>query len=361
MVLAPRLSTGKRKNTIPEASPRKSYTIMFNKNGCLLVGTQAQFRTLGEITIMRYLLFPLDAPYRKRNLKKNPALEDGSLINMKAPVQEYPDKDPDEQYEGEDSSFDEEFSVDEYIQDDDFNDYGNSYGGDDEEDRKEMPIAIQSSFFESLQNQLDLLALDDKSFLIGAAATVLLEVIISVNAIINFCPNDKCIPAAVATKIAAKDRKCKGKRYGGETTKGAPSRLHRFRQCRIRTGRCKRNGIPVPLIALRNFITVVQVNVPLFALGGSPSPALDDYADGVNTLSFFYLQTLMIALFLAHKSVKGVVNTRITYSFRDDEFTLLAYFRVDRPDKSLEKIGLGDKAAILWRLCRRLPLVSLRI
>ncbi|MGJ1434069.1 RNA polymerase factor sigma-54 [Sphingobacterium spiritivorum] len=122
-----------------------------------------------QIQFIKLLQVPtvsLDARI-KEELEENPALEDGSLINMNEPVQEYPDKDPDEQYEGEDNSFDEEFSVDEYIQDDDFNDYGNSYGGDDEEDRKEMPIAIQSSFFESLQNQLDLLALDDKNFLIG--------------------------------------------------------------------------------------------------------------------------------------------------------------------------------------------------
>jgi hypothetical protein len=28
---------------------------------------------------------------------------------------------------------------------------------------------------------------------------------------------------------------------------------------------------------------------------------------------------------------------------RDDEFTLLAYFRADRPEEALKKIGLGEK------------------
>ncbi|WP_270090290.1 RNA polymerase factor sigma-54 [Sphingobacterium sp. SYP-B4668] len=122
-----------------------------------------------QIQFIKLLQVPtvsLDARI-KEELEENPALEDGSLINMNEPVQEYPDKDPDEQFEGEDNSFEEDFSVDEYIQEGDFSDYGSSYGGDDEDDRKEIPIAVQNSFFENLQNQLDLLALDDKDFLIG--------------------------------------------------------------------------------------------------------------------------------------------------------------------------------------------------
>ncbi|HEX7365974.1 MAG TPA: fructose-6-phosphate aldolase, partial [Pelobium sp.] len=39
----------------------------------------------------------------------------------------------------------------------------------------------------------------------------------------------------------------------------------------------------------------------------------------------------------------------------DDHFTLLAYFRVDRPDKSLEKIGLADKAAYIMETVKDLP------
>jgi len=40
---------------------------------------------------------------------------------------------------------------------------------------------------------------------------------------------------------------------------------------------------------------------------------------------------------------------------RDDSFTLLAYFRVDRPDKSLDKIGLGDKAEYIMKMVQELP------
>jgi hypothetical protein len=40
---------------------------------------------------------------------------------------------------------------------------------------------------------------------------------------------------------------------------------------------------------------------------------------------------------------------------RDDKFTLLAYFRVDRPDKSLEKLGLGDKQDYIMEMVKDLP------
>lgn len=102
----------------------------------------------------------------KEELEENPALEDGSLANMNDPVEEYPDKDPEEYDNGEDS-FDEEFSVEDYIQEDDYKDYGSNYSSDDEDEQKEIPIAIQDSFFEKLQSQLDLLALSDKQYLIG--------------------------------------------------------------------------------------------------------------------------------------------------------------------------------------------------
>src|SRR6202000_1424173 len=42
--------------------------------------------------------------------------------------------------------------------------------------------------------------------------------------------------------------------------------------------------------------------------------------------------------------VKGVAKIPDYVQLRDDKFTLLAYFRVDRPEKSLDKIGLGEQA-----------------
>lgn len=102
----------------------------------------------------------------KEELEENPALEDGSLANMNDALEDYPDNDPDD-YEKKDESIEEEFSLEEYIQEDDYKDYGNNYGNDDDDDNKEIPIAIQDSFFEKLQNQLDLLALSDKQYLVG--------------------------------------------------------------------------------------------------------------------------------------------------------------------------------------------------
>ena len=103
----------------------------------------------------------------KEELEENPALEDGSLANMNDPVEEYPDKDPDDYENNSEDSYEEEFSLEEYIQEDDFKDYGSNFNNDDDDDHKEIPIAIQDSFFEKLQNQLDLLALSDKQYLIG--------------------------------------------------------------------------------------------------------------------------------------------------------------------------------------------------
>lgn len=123
-----------------------------------------------QIQFIKLLQVPtatLDARI-KEELEENPALEDGSLTNMNDPIDEYPDKDPDEDFSSEENSYEEEFSVEEYIQDDDFREYSNNnYSPDDDEDRKEIPIAVQDSFFEGLQRQLDLLALSDKDYTIG--------------------------------------------------------------------------------------------------------------------------------------------------------------------------------------------------
>lgn len=103
----------------------------------------------------------------KEELEENPALEDGSLTNMNDPIEEYPDKDPDDYENNSEDGFEEEFSLEEYIQEDDYKDYSNNYSNDDDDDHKEIPIAVQDSFFEKLQNQLDLLALSDKQYLVG--------------------------------------------------------------------------------------------------------------------------------------------------------------------------------------------------
>lgn len=106
----------------------------------------------------------------KEELEDNPALEDLSLANMNEPAEEYPDKDPDDNFNSEDSQESpDEFNVDDYLQDDNINDYGSKYeqNGEEDEERKEIPIAVQNSFFESLQAQLHLVPLSDNDFRIG--------------------------------------------------------------------------------------------------------------------------------------------------------------------------------------------------
>src|SRR3569833_1193593 len=107
----------------------------------------------------------------KEELEENPALEDLSLTNLNEPEEQYPDRDPEEDsYNGdEEQGPADEFNIDDYLQEDNLNEYGSRYdqNGDDDDDRKEIPIAVQSSFFENLQAQLDLAVLSDKDFRIG--------------------------------------------------------------------------------------------------------------------------------------------------------------------------------------------------
>lgn len=53
--------------------------------------------------------------------------------------------------------------------------------------------------------------------------------------------------------------------------------------------------------------------------------------------------------------VKGVAKIPDYVQLRDDAFTLLAYFRVDRPERALEKCGLGEKAEYIMGIVRELP------
>lgn len=53
--------------------------------------------------------------------------------------------------------------------------------------------------------------------------------------------------------------------------------------------------------------------------------------------------------------VKGIAKIPDYIQLRDDKFTLLAYFRVDRPEKALDKCGLGDKADEINELIKNLP------
>jgi hypothetical protein len=53
--------------------------------------------------------------------------------------------------------------------------------------------------------------------------------------------------------------------------------------------------------------------------------------------------------------VKGIAKIPDYVQLRDEKFTLLAYFRLDRPDKSLEKLGLTDKIPYIMSEINDLP------
>lgn len=57
---------------------------------------------------------------------------------------------------------------------------------------------------------------------------------------------------------------------------------------------------------------------------------------------------------------KGKVKIPDYVQIRDEEFTLLAYFRADRPERSLEKIGLGDRIAEIKKIIERIPFGRLK-
>lgn len=104
----------------------------------------------------------------KEELEENPALEDISLTDMNEVVEDYPDKDPDDDFNTDDKGDElDDFNIEDYLQEDNLNDYGNRYDNDDDEDRKELPIAVSNTFFENLQAQLDLVPLDDRSYMIA--------------------------------------------------------------------------------------------------------------------------------------------------------------------------------------------------
>lgn len=58
--------------------------------------------------------------------------------------------------------------------------------------------------------------------------------------------------------------------------------------------------------------------------------------------------------------VKGTAKIPDYVQLRDDNFTLLAYFRVDRPEKALVKAGLGDREQELIELIKEMPYGKIR-
>lgn len=53
--------------------------------------------------------------------------------------------------------------------------------------------------------------------------------------------------------------------------------------------------------------------------------------------------------------MKGIAKIPDYIQLRDEQFTLLAYFRVDRPEKSIEKCGLSEHCDYINELIKTMP------
>ncbi len=100
----------------------------------------------------------------KKELEENPALEEGSeedddISPLEAEEDQYEDNDKDQ----------EEFTIDDYIQEDEIPEYrlqANNYSKEDEK-RSEIPFSVGSTFQEHLEAQLSLRDLTEKQAILG--------------------------------------------------------------------------------------------------------------------------------------------------------------------------------------------------
>ncbi len=53
--------------------------------------------------------------------------------------------------------------------------------------------------------------------------------------------------------------------------------------------------------------------------------------------------------------IKGKAKIPDYLQIRDEKFTLIAYARADRPERALEKCGLGDKIKQIIELMNSIP------
>ncbi|MHC2991981.1 RNA polymerase sigma54 factor [Pontibacter sp. HJ8] len=99
----------------------------------------------------------------KEEMEINPALEEG----REEADTEYSDTEGDD-YEGEEEYGKDDIDLNDYLNDDEISGYKmqGDRGGEDEDDR-EMPIAVTTSLTDNLMDQLGFLDLDDKQFNIG--------------------------------------------------------------------------------------------------------------------------------------------------------------------------------------------------
>ncbi len=102
----------------------------------------------------------------KKELEENPALEEGADNDDE--IQNVQDDGEEEQFDDKDKD-QEEFTIDDYIDDDEIPEYRLQVNNSprDEDKRTEIPFSVGASFHEHLQSQLDLRDLTDKQKVLG--------------------------------------------------------------------------------------------------------------------------------------------------------------------------------------------------
>jgi hypothetical protein len=53
--------------------------------------------------------------------------------------------------------------------------------------------------------------------------------------------------------------------------------------------------------------------------------------------------------------IKGKAKIPDYVQLRDENFTLIAYFRTDRPERALEKCGLGEHTSKILDIVNKIP------
>jgi RNA polymerase sigma-54 factor len=102
----------------------------------------------------------------KKELEENPALEEGADNDDE--IQNVQDDGEEEQFDDKDKD-QEEFTIDDYIDDDEIPEYRLQVNNSprDEDKRTEIPFSVGASFHEHIQSQLDLRDLTDKQKVLG--------------------------------------------------------------------------------------------------------------------------------------------------------------------------------------------------
>ena len=115
-----------------------------------------------QIQLMKLLQVPtMELDQRiKQELEENPALEEGQELMED-------DFDKDEDFDSESDDNDDDFDISDYLDDDiaDYKTQANNQSKDDEE--RVIPLSGEQTFQERLTEQLHLLYLDEKQFIIA--------------------------------------------------------------------------------------------------------------------------------------------------------------------------------------------------